>query len=42
MGLGLVIVQQIVSDHGGRMSIEDNAPSGTVFIVEIPEGQPGA
>ncbi|MCA2959564.1 MAG: HAMP domain-containing protein [Silvanigrellales bacterium] len=36
MGLGLVIVQQIVNDHEGQMSIEDNVPSGTLFVVEIP------
>ncbi len=36
MGLGLVIVQQIVSDHGGRMAISDNVPSGTVFSIDLP------
>ena len=28
MGLGLPIVHQIVSDHGGRIEVEDNAPAG--------------
>lgn len=42
MGLGLVIVQQIVNDHQGRMSIEDNVPKGTLFVVEIPASGSGA
>jgi len=36
MGLGLPIVQQIVSDHGGTISLEDNAPRGSRFVVELP------
>jgi two-component system, NtrC family, nitrogen regulation sensor histidine kinase NtrY len=36
MGLGLVIVQQIVSDHGGKLSIEPNSPQGTVVTFEFP------
>ena len=36
MGLGLVIVQQIVSEHGGRLSIESNKPQGTVVLFEFP------
>ena len=36
MGLGLVIVQQIVNDHNGTMRIENNKPTGTIVTVEIP------
>ena len=36
MGLGLPIVHQIVSDHGGRIRVEDNAPRGTRFVIELP------
>jgi signal transduction histidine kinase len=36
MGLGLPIVHQIVSDHGGRIRVEDNAPGGTRFTIELP------
>ena len=36
MGLGLPIVHQIVSDHGGRIEVEDNAPRGTRFTIELP------
>jgi two-component system nitrogen regulation sensor histidine kinase NtrY len=36
MGLGLPIVHQIVSDHGGRIRVEDNPPQGTRFTIELP------
>jgi signal transduction histidine kinase len=36
MGLGLPIVHQIVSDHGGRIRVEDNTPRGTRFTIELP------
>jgi two-component system nitrogen regulation sensor histidine kinase NtrY len=36
MGLGLPIVHQIVSDHGGRIRVEDNPPRGTRFVIELP------
>jgi signal transduction histidine kinase len=36
MGLGLAIVHQIVADHGGTIRVEDNAPRGTRFIVDLP------
>ncbi|MFB3828856.1 MAG: ATP-binding protein [Bryobacteraceae bacterium] len=35
-GLGLAIVNHIVADHNGHIRVEDNAPAGTRFIVEIP------
>ncbi|HSL81731.1 MAG TPA: ATP-binding protein, partial [Thermoanaerobaculia bacterium] len=35
-GLGLAIVHRIVSDHRGTIRVEDNAPKGTVFTVELP------
>jgi two-component system, NtrC family, nitrogen regulation sensor histidine kinase NtrY len=36
MGLGLPIVSEIVSEHGGSIRIEDNQPSGTRFVIEVP------
>ena len=35
-GLGLSIVRRLVDGHGGTVRIEDNAPSGAVFVVTIP------
>jgi two-component system NtrC family sensor kinase len=35
-GLGLSIVRSIVHSHGGRISVEDNAPRGTVFQLGLP------
>jgi two-component system, NtrC family, nitrogen regulation sensor histidine kinase NtrY len=37
-GLGLAIVHRIVADHHGAIRVEDNAPRGTVFTVELPIG----
>ena len=36
MGLGLTIVNSIVSDHKGMIRVVDNQPKGTKFIVELP------
>jgi len=41
-GLGLAIVSHILSEHGGRIRVEDNRPSGTRFFVEVPVGIPDA
>ena len=35
-GLGLAIVNHIVTDHNASIRVEDNAPVGTRFIIEIP------
>ena len=35
-GLGLYIVDQIVKAHGGKITVSDNLPQGTVFTVEFP------
>jgi two-component system nitrogen regulation sensor histidine kinase NtrY len=39
MGLGLAIVHQIVTDHGGSIWVEDNAPRGSRFVIELPAGR---
>jgi signal transduction histidine kinase len=36
-GLGLAIVHRIVEDHQGTIRVEDNAPRGSRFVVEIPQ-----
>jgi two-component system nitrogen regulation sensor histidine kinase NtrY len=35
-GLGLVIVNRIISDHNGFIRVKDNEPSGTIFSIELP------
>ena len=39
MGLGLAIVHQIVTDHGGSIWVEDNVPQGSRFVIELPAGR---
>jgi len=35
-GLGLSIVSRIVEDHHGSIRVEENAPVGARFIIELP------
>lgn len=35
-GLGLTVVQKIVQDHGGEVSVETTSEQGTVFLVVLP------
>jgi two-component system nitrogen regulation sensor histidine kinase NtrY len=35
-GLGLTIVNTIVADHHGTISVEDQKPNGVRFIIELP------
>lgn len=35
-GLGLAIVSHIVTDHMGKIRVDDNKPCGTKFIIELP------
>jgi PAS domain S-box-containing protein len=39
-GLGLYIVKSIVSAHGGHVSVESNAETGTTFCVRLPKRAP--
>jgi two-component system, NtrC family, nitrogen regulation sensor histidine kinase NtrY len=36
MGLGLTIVNSIITDHNGRISVQDNSPYGAKFVIELP------
>jgi two-component system nitrogen regulation sensor histidine kinase NtrY len=36
MGLGLPIVSEIATEHGGRVVLEDNEPRGSRFTLELP------
>ena len=35
-GVGLYLVDTLVERYGGSVAIEDNEPTGTVFVVELP------
>lgn len=35
-GLGLTIVRRVVDDHAGRIRVEDNHPTGSRFVIEVP------
>jgi len=36
MGLGLTIVNSIVTDHNGMIRVQDNLPQGAKFVIELP------
>lgn len=36
-GLGLAITKAFIEEHGGRISVRDNEPSGSVFTVSLYE-----
>jgi len=40
MGLGLAIVQRIVSEHRGTITHAPASPSGAVFTIELPVPEP--
>jgi signal transduction histidine kinase len=35
-GMGLTVVQKILQDHGGDITVEQTSPSGTIFRANIP------
>lgn len=38
-GIGLYLVQTLVTQYGGDVRIEDNEPTGAVFVVELPRAE---
>ena len=36
MGLGLPIVSEIATEHGGAVFVEDHEPHGSRFTIELP------
>ncbi len=35
-GLGLFLVQSLITEHDGSISVKDNKPTGTIFSVKFP------
>ncbi|MDA8431586.1 MAG: ATP-binding protein [Nitrospiraceae bacterium] len=35
-GLGLAIAARVVAEHRGYLRVKDNAPTGTIFTIELP------
>lgn len=35
-GLGLAIVNRIITEHHGAIRVEENFPTGTRFVIELP------
>jgi len=35
-GLGLAISHRIIAEHGGTISVADNVPRGSTFIIKLP------
>ena len=42
IGLGLAISRQIMQEHGGRLTACNQAPSGAMFVVEVPSAAAAA
>jgi signal transduction histidine kinase len=39
-GIGLAFCQVVAEAHEGRIWVEENAPKGSVFVLEIPQAVP--
>jgi signal transduction histidine kinase len=42
LGLGLFIVREIVTAHGGRLEVRSEAGAGTTFTAVLPRAPAGA
>lgn len=36
-GLGLIIAGELAENHGGRLVLRGTGPTGTIFVIEIPD-----
>lgn len=39
LGLGLSLCKSIVETHGGKITVMDNQPNGTIFTFTLPSGE---
>lgn len=37
-GVGLYLVQTLVDDYGGSVWVDDNEPTGAIFVVTLQKG----
>jgi signal transduction histidine kinase len=42
IGLGLTVVQKIIQDHGGGVTVERSGPDGSTFRIVLPSNVPTA
>jgi len=40
VGLGLAIVSKVIDEHGGKIRVESEPGSGSIFLVDLPETTP--
>jgi signal transduction histidine kinase len=38
-GLGLYLTSKIIEDHKGVVFVEDNTPSGSTFVIQLPKNK---
>jgi len=38
-GLGLAIASRIIAEHHGLIRVDDNAPVGARFVIQLPAGE---
>ncbi|MEY3349201.1 MAG: hypothetical protein RLY46_1240, partial [Bacteroidota bacterium] len=36
-GLGLYLSTKIIQDHGGTITVKDNTPKGSIFVIRLPK-----
>ena len=41
-GLGLAIASRIIQEHNGLIRVDDNAPIGARFVIQLPTAEPAA
>ncbi|HPF29928.1 MAG TPA: ATP-binding protein, partial [Lachnospiraceae bacterium] len=39
LGLGLFLCKAIIDAHGGRITVSDKKPTGTIFTFTLPIGE---
>jgi two-component system, NtrC family, nitrogen regulation sensor histidine kinase NtrY len=41
-GLGLAIASRIIEEHHGLIRVDDNAPAGARFVIQLPAAEAAA